>query len=164
MAAGGYTLNESQVPNETELLDLMLTQGINIGTWAPGELQKLVDTGKIALVPESTYEEWFSELPEERQQDVIDQWGPAPGKIMVWENESGKYLVIPRIEVGENVLLVPQPSRGWLDDNEALYHDKDLPPHHQYIAFYLWLQHSEEEGGFGSDADLSLRYGRTWGR
>ncbi|WP_235283115.1 cobaltochelatase subunit CobN [Methanosarcina sp. 2.H.A.1B.4] len=152
MAADGYDLNESQVPNETELLDLMLTQGINIGTWAPGELQKLVDTGKIVLVPESTYEGWFSELPQERQQEVIDQWGPAPGKIMVWENESGKYFVIPRIEVGDNVLLAPQPSRGWLDDNNALYHDKDLPPHHQYIAFYLWLQHSEEEGGFGSNA------------
>ncbi|KKG16182.1 cobalt chelatase [Methanosarcina sp. 2.H.T.1A.6] len=152
MAADGYDLNESQVPNQTELLDLMLTQGINIGTWAPGELQKLVDTGKIVLVPESTYEGWFSELPQERQQKVIDQWGPAPGKIMVWENESGKYLVIPRIEVGDNVLLAPQPSRGWLDDNNALYHDKDLPPHHQYIAFYLWLQHSEEEGGFGSNA------------
>ncbi|KKH97940.1 cobalt chelatase [Methanosarcina sp. 1.H.T.1A.1] len=152
MAADGYDLNESQVPNQTELLDLMLTQGINIGTWAPGELQKLVDTGKIVLVPESTYEGWFSELPQERQQKVIDQWGPAPGKIMVWANESGKYLVIPRIEVGDNVLLAPQPSRGWLDDNNALYHDKDLPPHHQYIAFYLWLQHSEEEGGFGSNA------------
>ncbi|KKH46492.1 cobalt chelatase [Methanosarcina sp. 1.H.A.2.2] len=152
MAADGYDLNESQVPNETELLDLMLTQGINIGTWAPGELQKLVDTGKIVLVPESTYEGWFSELPQERQQKVIDQWGPAPGKIMVWANESGKYLVIPRIEVGDNVLLAPQPSRGWLDDNNALYHDKDLPPHHQYIAFYLWLQHSEKEGGFGSNA------------
>ena len=152
MATGGYALNESQAPNETELLDLMLTQGINIGTWAPGELQKLVDTGKVVLVPESTYEGWFSELPEERRQEVIDQWGPAPGELMVWENESGKYLVIPRIEIGENVLLAPQPSRGWLDDSEALYHDSELPPHHQYIAFYLWLQHSEEEGGFGSDA------------
>ncbi|AKB30997.1 CobN-like chelatase BtuS for metalloporphyrine salvage [Methanosarcina siciliae HI350] len=152
MASEGYALNESQAPNETELLNLMLTQGINIGTWAPGELEKMVDTGKVVLLPESTYEEWFSELPEERKQEVIDQWGPAPGEIMVWENESGKYLVIPRIEVGENVLLAPQPSRGWLDDNEALYHDSELPPHHQYIAFYLWLQHSEEEGGFGSDA------------
>lgn len=152
MGKNGYALNESQLLNETELLNLMLTQGINIGTWAPGELQKLVDTGKVVLLPESTYEKWFSELPEKRQQEVIDQWGQAPGKIMVWENESGKYLVIPRIEVGENVILAPQPSRGWLDDNEALYHDKDLPPHHQYIAFYLWLQHSKEEGGFGSDA------------
>lgn len=152
MAVGGYALNESQAPNETELLNLMLTQGINIGTWAPGELEKMVATGKVILLPESTYEEWFLGLPEERQQEVTDQWGPAPGEIMVWENESGKYLVIPRIEVGENVLLAPQPSRGWLDDSEALYHDSELPPHHQYIAFYLWLQHSEEEGGFGSDA------------
>ncbi|AKB43503.1 cobaltochelatase subunit CobN [Methanosarcina vacuolata] len=152
MAKDGYALNENQTLNETELLNLMLTQGINIGTWAPGELQKMVDTGKVVLLPESTYEKWFSELPEERQQEVIDQWGPAPGKIMVWENETGKYLVIPRIEVGKNVILAPQPSRGWLDDNEALYHDNDLPPHHQYIAFYLWLQHSEEEGGFSSDA------------
>ncbi|MDD2340261.1 MAG: cobaltochelatase subunit CobN [Methanosarcina sp.] len=152
MAAGGYAINESQTLNETALLNLMLTQGINIGTWAPGELEKLVATGKVVLVPENTYEGWFSELPEEKQQEVIDQWGPAPGEIMVWANESGKYLVIPRIEVGENVLLAPQPSRGWLDDSEALYHDSELPPHHQYIAFYLWLQHSEEEGGFGSTA------------
>ncbi|MEL7662864.1 MAG: cobaltochelatase subunit CobN [Methanosarcina mazei] len=152
MAAGGYAINENQSLNETELLNLMLTQGINIGTWAPGELEKMVATGKVVLVPESTYEGWFSELPEEKQQEVIEQWGPAPGEIMVWENESGRYLVIPRIEAGDNVLLAPQPSRGWLDDSEALYHDSELPPHHQYIAFYLWLQHSEEEGGFGSDA------------
>ncbi len=152
MASEGYDVNVSEIPNKTELVDLMLTQGINIGTWAPGELDKLVATGKVTLLPVETYEAWFSELPEERQQEVIDRWGPVPGNIMVWENESGKYLVIPGIEAGENVLLAPQPTRGWLQDNDVLYHDKDLPPHHQYIAFYLWLQHPEEEGGYGSDA------------
>ncbi|MFY1111321.1 MAG: cobaltochelatase subunit CobN [Methanosarcinaceae archaeon] len=153
MASEGYDVNVSEIPNKTELVDMMLTQGINIGTWAPGELDKLVATGKVTLLPVETYEAWFSELPEERQQEVLDRWGPIPGDIMVWEDAGKEYLVIPKIEVGDNVILAPQPTRGWLQDNDALYHDKDLPPHHQYIAFYLWLQHEYE-------ADAIVHFGR----
>ncbi|MBN2872889.1 MAG: cobaltochelatase subunit CobN, partial [Halothiobacillaceae bacterium] len=32
------------------------------------------------------------------------------------------------------------PARGWSQDAVKLYHDVTLPPHHQYIAFYLWLK------------------------
>jgi cobaltochelatase CobN len=51
------------------------------------------------------------------------------------------------------VILAPQPSRGWLENYDALYHDTELPPHHQYIAFYLWLQHE-------FDADVMVNMGR----
>ena len=27
-----------------------------------------------------------------------------------------------------------------MQNQSVLYHDKELPPHHQYIAFYLWLK------------------------
>jgi cobaltochelatase CobN len=50
-------------------------------------------------------------------------------------------------------MLAPQPTRGWLQNNEALYHDKELAPHHQYIAFYLWLQKEYE-------ADAIVHFGR----
>ncbi|WP_440954277.1 cobaltochelatase subunit CobN [Methanosarcina sp. Mfa9] len=151
MADAGYAVDSGSIPNGSELTDLILVQGTNIGTWAPGELDRMVENGDVALIPNSTYSEWFEALPEARQQEVISRWGEAPGEIMVYENESGKYLVIPKIEVGDGVILAPQPTRGWLQDNDALYHSKDLPPHHQYIAFYLWLQNE-----YGADAMVNM--------
>ncbi|WP_244603510.1 cobaltochelatase subunit CobN [Methanococcoides sp. NM1] len=154
MADSGYDVESSSIPNETELVDLFVKQGTNIGTWAPGELEDLVETGKVTLIPEETYNGWFDELPEERKQEVVEMWGEAPGEIMVYEDRSGNsFVVIPKIEVSDNVILAPQPTRGWLQDNDALYHSGDLPPHHQYIAFYLWLQNE-------FDADVMVNMGR----
>ncbi|MCQ1534615.1 cobaltochelatase subunit CobN [Methanosarcina sp. KYL-1] len=143
MNASGYDTGTEPIPNETELVDLMILQGRNIGTWAPGELENMVATGKVVLWPVEEYMKWFSALPEENQEDIIDQWGPAPGEIMVYNNESGNYFVIPRIEFG-SIILGPQPTRGWDQDADALYHNASLPPHHQYLAYYLWLQHEYE--------------------
>jgi cobaltochelatase CobN len=146
MNASGYNTGTEPIPNETELLDLMVLQGRNVGTWAPGELESMVATGKVVLWPVEEYIEWFNTLPEKNQEEVIEQWGPAPGEIMVYENSSGSYFVIPRLEFG-NVILGPQPTRGWDQSDEALYHNESLPPHHQYLAYYLWLQHE-----YGADA------------
>jgi cobaltochelatase CobN len=152
MADAGYDIDKDSIPNESELTSLMLKQGTNIGTWAPGELERLVESGEVELIPESTYLEWFEALPETRKEEVIETWGPAPGEIMVYEDDSGdKFLVIPKIEVSDNVILAPQPTRGWLSDNEILYHDGDLPPHHQYLAFYFWLQNE-----YGADAVVNM--------
>jgi len=61
---------------------------------------------------------------------------------MVWHDETGKpFFVFPAQRWG-NLLFAPQPTRGWDQDIEAVYHDVTLPPHHQYLAFYLWLQKS----------------------
>ncbi|MEZ5335466.1 MAG: cobaltochelatase subunit CobN [Methanolobus sp.] len=80
--------------------------------------------------------------------------GRGSGEIMVYTDGSGdKFIVIPKISVSDNVILAPQPTRGWLQDNEVLYHDTELAPHHQYIAFYLWLQHE-------FDADVMVNMGR----
>lgn len=146
MNASGYNTGTEPIPNETELLDLMVLQGRNIGTWAPGELESMVESGKVVLWPVDEYMEWFNTLPAENQEEITDQWGPAPGDIMVYENESGSYFVIPRIEFG-NVILGPQPTRGWEQNEEAMYHNDSLAPHHQYLAYYLWLQHE-----YGADA------------
>jgi cobaltochelatase CobN len=138
MKGEGYKI-EGEVSGDKELLDLMLHQGRNIGTWAPGELKSMVENGSVVLIPAEEYEAWFDELPANKRQEVIEKWGEPPGKIMVYENETGKYLVIPKLSFG-NVLLTPQPTRGWLQDQSVLYHDKELAPHHQNIAFYLWLK------------------------
>jgi len=154
MDSDGYDINESIIPNKTELVDLMLLQGRNIGSWAPGELESLVETGEVELIPEETYISWFNELPEERRSEVVETWGEAPGDLMVYGATNGsKYIVIPKISISDNVIVAPQPSRGWMDSYDTLYHDTELPPNHQYIAFYLWLQKEY-------DADVMVNMGR----
>ncbi|HIE32386.1 MAG TPA: cobaltochelatase subunit CobN [Methanosarcinales archaeon] len=152
MKDAGYNVT-TDVPNETELVNLMIHQGTNIGTWADGELDRMVDAGNATLIPVGNYTRWFSELAAERQAEVIERWGEPPGEIMVWTNDTtgAQYFVIPKLSFG-NVILAPQPTRGWLQNNTVLYHDKDIPPHHQYIAFYLWLKQEQKSGGFGADA------------
>ncbi|MDM7934290.1 MAG: cobaltochelatase subunit CobN, partial [Methanothrix sp.] len=145
----GYSVNGT-VPDEKALVDLLAHQGTNVGSWAPGELEAMVEAGNATLLPAALYEQWFETLPKDKQAEVTQIWGPPPGEIMVYQNQSGKYIVIPKLNFG-NVLLLPQPSRGWLEKSTVLYHSKDIPPHHQYIAFYLWLKR-----GFDADAVVHL--------
>jgi len=149
LRAAGYRVNGT-VPEEKALVDLLAHQGTNVGSWAPGELQSMVAAGNATLLPAEVYQEWFESLPEDKQSEVIETWGPPPGEVMVYQNQSGRFLVIPKLSFG-NVILLPQPSRGWMENNTVLYHDKSVPPHHQYIAFYLWL-----ERGFGADGIVHL--------
>ncbi len=149
MIQAGYSVNGT-VPEEKALVDLLAHQGTNVGSWAPGELDAMVKAGNATLLPAEIYMQWFMSLPEDKQKEVEDVWGPPPGEIMVYQNESGKFIVIPKISFG-NVILLPQPSRGWLENSTVLYHSKSIPPHHQYIAFYLWLKK-----GFGADAIVHL--------
>ncbi len=146
----GYTI-QGDVPDEDTLLDLMLKGGRNVGTWAPEELTRMVEDGDVTLVPAGKYLEWFHELPADKQQEVIATWGEPPGEVMVYTRAGRQYLVIPKISFG-NVILTPQPTRGWLQDEALLYHDKSIPPHHQYIAFYFWLRE-------GFDADAVIHFG-----
>lgn len=141
MREGGYHI-EGQVPEEGKLLDTMLLQGRNVGSWAPEELKRMVEEGDLVLLPEGEYLSWFNDdsiFSPEARAGVIEKWGPPPGDIMVYKNQSGNYLVIPRLSFG-NIILAPQPSRGCLENQSHLYHDRELVPHHQYIAFYLWLK------------------------
>ena len=138
------------IPDEKILVDLLAHEGTNVGTWAPGELLSMVEKGNATLIPAEEYLAWFKTLPEDKQKEAIKHWGPPPGDIMVYQNESGKYIVIPKLSFG-NAILLPQPTRGWLENNTVLYHSTNIPPHHQYIAFYLWLKN-----GFGADAIVHL--------
>jgi cobalamin biosynthesis Mg chelatase CobN len=45
---------------------------------------------------------------------------------MVWSENERKFLVLPRIDLG-NVILLPQPARG-PENDEKLLHDRELPP------------------------------------
>ncbi|WP_462273394.1 cobaltochelatase subunit CobN [Methanohalophilus sp.] len=139
----GYNLGNKSLPDRDELSEIMMERGHNTGTWAPGALEDIVENGNAILIPESDYMEWFNALPADKQSEMEDIWGPAPGEIMVYENESGKYLVIPKIEYG-NVLLAPNPMSGWNQNDSVTYHDGSVPPTHQTLAFYKYVADNYE--------------------
>ncbi|MEG3225037.1 MAG: hypothetical protein BME94_05820 [Methanobacteriales archaeon Met13] len=144
----GYNLGNKSLPNNTDLVKLIRDQGLNIGLWAPGELEKLVKNYPVILVPLDDYMNWFNELNEAKKKEVIDMWGEPPGDIMVYEDK----IVLPVIQFG-NIILAPEPSRGYTQDQGALYHSGKIPPTHQYLAFYLWLKKD-----FGANA--AIHFGR----
>lgn len=147
MKKEGYRVESRQDLDQAAIQELVLKGGRNIGSWAPGELEELVRTEKIVRVPIKTYKEWFEKLPNDFQQGVLDQWGRVEDSNIMVRNGD---LIIPAIILG-NVVIMPEPARGWGDDPNKLYHSPLLYPHHQYIAAYLWLKHQ-----FAADAMIHL--------
>jgi cobaltochelatase CobN len=146
MKKEGYSI-KGKLPTEEEIKKLVLTSGRNIGSWAPGELDELIMTKKIIKLPIKKYLEWYKNIDKSYKDKIEDEWGNAnESDIMTKDNN----IIIPYIELG-NIIILPQPSRGWSDDPVKLYHSTKLWPHHQYTAFYLWLKN-----GFKADAIVSL--------
>ena len=145
MKERGYDIGTEPLPDKTELVEMMRNES-NVGTWAQDILNERVENGSMILIPESKYLEWFESIPVDKQNEMKERWGAPPGEIMVYENETGKYLVIPRIQFG-NVLLLPHPTWGFAQNETVMYYEGAIPPHHQYLAFYFWLNKE-----FGADA------------
>ena len=128
--------------SETALFDRLREHGTNIGSRSPGALAQLVASGHMVLLPVAEYRNWFDKLPVRLREAMVKAWGePEDFKLMVWRDAHGqKNFVFPAQRFGK-LLFAPQPARGW-GDVKKQYHDVTLPPHHQYLAFYLWLQKS----------------------
>lgn len=141
MKAEGYNTG-APLKDEVALFDLVHEHGVNVNGHAPGALEALVRGGHATLLPVATYKKWFAELPASLRNDMVNYWGePEQAKAMLWRDAKGKaYFVFPSVRLG-NVVLNPQPDRIGSVDPSKLYHDVHMPPHHQYVAYYLWLQH-----------------------
>ena len=147
MRKEGYRVPRKVPLTAREIRGLILEYARNIGSWAPGELDKLTEHKEVVEIPISTYKKWFQRLPKAFREGVIKQWGPIDqSKIMIHD---GKF-VVPCVILG-NIVLLPEPARGWGDDPMKLYHSPTLYPHHQYVAVYLWLKY-----GFHADAMIHL--------
>ncbi len=160
----GYDVGDSPIPDRDALARRMSLSASNVGTWAPGELAARVQRGEVELVPEAVYRSWFDQLPSARRHEIIEMWGPPPGKVMVYTNDQRqRFLVIPTIAFG-NILLAPHPDWGYLQDNKALMSTGELPPHHQYVAFFLWLQRQWHADAWVSlFTNISLQPGKSEG-
>ncbi len=146
MRAEGYDVGNGSIPNGSELIDLFI-ESRNVGTWAPGELEKVVNSGRVTLVSVDDYLSWYNTLPESVRIDVEATWGKAPGDIMVYEGN----FVVPTVQLG-NVNFIPQPTKAWLSDESLVYHNKSIPPTHQYLATYFWINNVY-------DADAIIHFG-----
>ena len=140
LAAAGYDTGNASLPSKQELAKRMAIEASNIGGWAPGLLADRVASGTATLVPEDEYRSWYAKLPAELRTKVEKTWGPSPGEVMVHRDAAGnRFLVIPRVQFG-NVLIAPNPLWGYYENEKVLLSTGELPPHHQYLAFFYWLQ------------------------
>ncbi|MFT3803890.1 MAG: cobaltochelatase subunit CobN [Burkholderiaceae bacterium] len=134
----GYDVTDRPADAEA-LLALLRRHGVNAAS--PGALAELVGGGKAVLLPLATYRRWLAEQPASLREAIDRVWGkPEDAKAMLWKDRTGAaYFVLPVLRMGK-VLLAPQPMRGWGIDIRRAYDVHELPPTHQYLAFYLWLQ------------------------
>lgn len=157
MRKEGYTLS-GYPRTRHELLRLITRKNVvNQSNWT--SIAKVKENSFKVSVQE--YSEWFSELPEERRKEMIKTWGELPGEIMA-DDEN---LYVPGIQFG-NIFVGFQPIRGVHGDPTKTYHDTALPPHHQYYAFYKWLENTFQADvvvHFGTHGTLEFLPGKQVG-
>lgn len=131
-------------------------------------LKHLAESGQALLVPLSDYQAWFAKLPATLRVSIEASWGKPENAPVLWRDAKGEpFFVYPARRFG-NVLMAPQPGRAWEQNLEKLHNEVSMPPSHEYIAFYLWLQkgfqanavmhigtHGTQEWLTGKEAGLS---------
>jgi len=137
MKAAGYRV-ENNPQDPEQLLKLMQARGRNVSETETGELEKLVAEPGVTLLPVEGYSAWFAMFPAALQAAVTEAYGPAPGTFMTARRDGKSYFILPTLSFG-NVVLLPQPARGAVMDSKLAHSDK-VPPTHQYLALYWWLQ------------------------
>lgn len=136
----GYQLGDLQTVSDDSISQRVLDRGLNVGRFAPGQLQEMVAAGDVEVIAMDQYQQWFAGLPAGFRESVIATWGePDEADIMAMEVDGVLSLILPIIRF-DNVVVMPQPDRARMQNLDALYQSQELPPHHQYVAAYMWLQ------------------------
>ncbi len=150
----GYDLGGDELDlSAGAVLREITTRARNVGGYAPGELVDLLLANEsVVRVSLADYRRWLDQYAPELRAKVLADWGEPEATTLMASDGS---LIIPAVRYG-NVVLLPQPARGWGEDAETLYHADDLAPHHQYVATYAWLRADGDAGGFGADAVIHL--------
>jgi cobaltochelatase CobN len=142
----GYKIND--IPESGEDLMQLFLERKAIAEFRWTTVDEIISkNGHLALLDNETYQQWFDELPPKAQEEMIKGWGRPPGQeingvpaSMVHEGK----LVITGLNFG-NVNVIMQPKRGCAGsrcDGQVckILHDPDIPPPHQYIATYMYME------------------------
>ncbi len=123
----------------SHILHRLKQEGYTTNALSPEELMQIFTMGKA--VNSGKYDtNWDEQILWDGKNyhaapEISQVWGSAPGQIMT----EGNAFIIPGTVQG-NVFIGLQPARGNDPDSAETYHDKSVPPHHQYAAFYQWLR------------------------
>lgn len=132
MGSEGYDVGD--VPeNGRALLDELLAGVTND---ISGTSSETIASKAIGTMDSDEYMGYLDAIPGFNRDDMTDRWGEPPGEVCTDRNR----ILIPGIVKG-NVLIGIQPARAWEDHAERLYHDPILPPNHQFLAYYRWIEH-----------------------
>jgi cobaltochelatase CobN len=135
--ARGYDLGDEEPPDGAALIDRLTAQLTLDDRWvAPEDVREL----SVNTVAPDRYREWFDDVDDRLRKAIREEWGEPPERPFA----------IPGVEFG-NVLVTVQPPRGFGMDPSKVYHDSDLQPPHDYVAFYAWLREA-----FAADAVVHL--------
>ena len=150
LKADGYDTGTLDLSSSAVLKEIT-EKGRNVAGYAPGELDAMVAQGAAIRVPMADYKRWMNDFAPGFRAKLLKDWGPPEKtKLMAVNGPGGPAFVMPAVQYG-NILLMPQPARGWGEDAEKMYHAKDLAPHHQYAAAYAWLRN-----GYKADAVVHM--------
>ncbi len=104
-------------------------------------MRELLARDLAEAVPVAEYRAWFATLPEQLRSETLAAWGDPAQTYLNLDLDGQRVFVIPRLKLG-NLLLLPQPLRGDKRDREKdILHDKRVPVHHAYRAVYHYLVH-----------------------
>jgi len=84
----------------------------------------------------AAYRQHFEALPSSVREAVTMRWGDPAQDPFVRQDRFR--LAVHRFG---NVVLGLQPARGYNIDPKSSYHDPDLAPPHNYLAFCFWIRH-----------------------
>ena len=145
MRKAGYRVEGAPDSGEALMQTILERKAIAEFRWTTVD-EIVAKGGHLALLDNERYKGWFKALPETARADLIEGWGEPPGQEMNGVPPSmvldGK-LVITGLNFG-NVNVIMQPKRGCAGarcDGQVckILHDPDIPPPHQYIATYMYM-------------------------
>ncbi|NHN47827.1 cobaltochelatase subunit CobN [Halostella sp. JP-L12] len=152
LGARGYDLDGKRPDSGQSLVETLTSQLTLDDRWvAPEDVRER----SVDVVSPEQYADWFADVDERFRENVIEEWGEAPDRPFA----------IPGVEFG-NVLVTVQPPRGFGMDPSKVYHDSDLQPPHDYVAFYSWLRNEFDADGvvhLGTHGSLEWLPGKTVG-
>ncbi|WP_440876418.1 cobaltochelatase subunit CobN [Thalassotalea sp. PLHSN55] len=119
------------------------------------DAEALIAQDLAEYMPLSTYLNWFNALPASVTAPIVERWGKPEESGMLRSatinGETAPAFVIPRMNLG-NMVVLPQGVRGENAKEHAnLYHSTKTPINHSYLAIYLFARET-----FGADAYIHL--------
>jgi cobaltochelatase CobN len=153
----GYQV-EAPVDGQALIEEILARKAISEFRWTT--VEEIVGRGgALAELELPVYQKWFDSYPAETRRAVTESWGAPPGQasgeIPAAMVLNGR-IIISGLKLGSAVVCV-QPKRGCAGSRCdgavcKILHDPKVPPPHQYIATYRWLQD-------GFEADLIVHVG-----